>query len=235
MPIGTTLAKLRTMLNAECGEEMDETISPARVSVNNQLLNNQQTFLVNQHGWLRGKTIVNVPAVVGQQYYDLPAGIDFDRLEKPEYTNISNVRYRLGYGIGQDEYNMFRSDLGVKASPVMRWQLVNTTKLQIELWPLPSLPQTIIFTGLLPLTPMAADADTCIIDDYALVLYTAAELLARKGSNDTAAKAAKAKAYFDALLAAFPTQYETFNLGGGRIHIPGFERPNNQRPVVATN
>src|ERR1700744_4644580 len=148
MPVGTTLAALRAMLNAEAGEETDESISPARVGINNALLNNQQLFLANQHAYLRGKTRVELNAIAGQQYYDLPAGIDFDRLEKPEFTNVSNFRYRLGFGIGQEEYNVFRSDLGEQSSPVMRWDLVNYQgALKIELWPIPSVAQTLMLSG----------------------------------------------------------------------------------------
>ena len=236
MPIGTQLSVLRQMLNAECGEEMDETISPARVGINNQLLNNQQAFLVNQHAYLLGKVRAQLQANVGQQYYNLPAGIDFDRLEKPDFTNVSNFRYRIGFGIGQEEYNLFRSDLGVTASPVMRWDLVNVGgSLQIELWPIPSVAQSIMLAGTLPLTPMVADTDTCVIDDLVLVLFTAAEILARKQSGDTQAKAAKAEAALNSLKASYPMQYEHFNISGKLPSMADFYRGNNRRPVVATH
>ena len=236
MAVGTALSVLRTMLNAECGEEMDETISPARVIINNQLLNNQQAFLANLHTYLRGKAVVSLAAVVGTQYYNLPTGIDFDRLEEPVYTNITSWRYRMEYGIGQEEYNVFRSELGVKASPVMRWQLVNVSgTLQIELWPIPSVAQSIVFTGILPITAMTTDASLCVIDDMALVLFTAAEILARKQSADAQAKGAKAKAYLDSLKASFPSKYDRFNISGAPTDYAGFRPPNSRRPVVAVN
>ena len=240
MPVGTQLSVLRQMLNAECGEEMDESISPARVAINNQLLNNQQAFLFAQHSYLRGKTVVSLPGVVGQQYYNVPAGIDFDRLEQPTFTNVNNFRYRVGYGIGQEEYNLFRSDLGVTASPVMRWQMVNVPvasvlTLQIEMWPIPSVVQSLIFTGLLPLTIMVNDSDTCVIDDLALVLFTAAEILARKESGDAQAKGAKSKAHMDSMKAAFPIKYEVWNISGEQPRFDEFYKGNNRRPVVAVN
>jgi len=232
MPVGTTLLKLRSMLNAECGQEMDETVSPGKVTLQNQLLNNQQAFLANQHAYLRGKTRVSLTAVVGTQYYALPSGIDFDRLEKPEFTNLSNFRYRIGFGIGQEEYNIFRSDLGVRATPVMKWDLVNVANvLNIELWPIPSTAQTIELAGLIPISEMDTDAKTCVIDDMALVMFTAAEILLRQGSNDAQAKAAKAGAYLNSLKASYPIKHETFNLAGVRQEQRG---KHNQRPVVAT-
>src|ERR1043165_8770204 len=134
MPVGTTLLQLRKMLNCEVGAEMDESIAPAQVEINNQLLNNFQSFLVTQHAYLRWKVRASLQAVVGQQYYSLPAGIDFDRLEKPAFTNLTNFRHKVGFGIGQEEYNIFRSDLGVRATPVLKWDLVNVFgTLRIEL------------------------------------------------------------------------------------------------------
>lgn len=215
---------------------MDETIAPALVSINNQLLNNQQTFLDNQHSFLRGKTTVDLAATVGTRYYALPSGIDFDRIESPAYTNVGNFRYRLDYGISQDDYNVYRSDQNVSGSPCFRWQLVNVSSvLKIELWPIPSVAQTITFTGLLPITAMTADSDVCVIDDMALVLFTAVETLARKNSGDTAAKAAKAKAYLDAMKASFPSRYDTFNLAGMETTYPGYNRNVFSRPTVAVS
>jgi hypothetical protein len=236
MPTGTTLATLRAMLNGETGEEMDEAISPARVAINNQILNNQQSFLFTQHGYLRGKAVVELPVVIGTRYYDVPAGIDFNCLEEPIYTTLATYRYRISNGISQEDYNVFRSDLGVQSSPVMRWQLINISgALKIELWPIPNVAQTIVFTGLLPLTQMAADTDTCVIDDLALVLYTAAEYLARKGAADAGAKAAKAKVLMDALKAAFPIKHEGWNISGQRPRCDQFQYTNNRRPVVAAS
>ena len=224
------------MLNAECGDEMDETISPARVAINNQLLNTQQRFLANQHDYLRGKVRVELPAVVGQQYYTPPTGIDLDRIEKPAFTNVNNFRYRIAYGIGQEDYNLFRSDLGVQASPVMRWDMVNVGGvLKVELWPIPSTAQTIMFSGLLPISDMASDAATCVIDDLALVLFTAAEILARRQQPDTQAKFAKAQAYIEKLRAGFPSRFDKFNLAGKEPSMRDLYVGNNRRPVVATN
>lgn len=236
MPTGTTLVNLRKMANAECGEEMDETISPALKPVWNQIFNNQQTFLDALHSFLRGKVTVDLAAVAGTRYYTVPTGIDMDRLELPVYTNVGSFRQRIEYGITQADYNVYRSDQSVTGSPVFRWQLINIASvLKVELWPIPSVAQTITFTGLLPLTAMSADSDACVIDDMALVLYSAAEYLLRKGSGDAGSKAQKAKAYLDSLKASFPSRYDRFNLAGAPINSPGFQRPNNQPPVVAVS
>lgn len=236
MPVGTQLATLRQMLYAECGEEMNETISPALKSVYNQLLNNQQLFLDNQHAYLRGKVVVGLQGVVGQQYYNIPTGIDFDRLEQPTFTNVASFRYRIGYSIGQEEYNLYRSELGVTASPVMKWQIVtvNGTQ-QIELWPIPSVAQVIEFTGSLPLSPMVNDTDQCVIDDLVLVLFTAAERLSRQQKADAPAKAAKASLALSGVRAGLPGRFEVWNMSGQAPKFDGFYKGNDRRPVVAVN
>ena len=302
---------------------MDEAISPARVAINNQLLNNQQAFLLGQHAYLRGKTRVTFPLVVGQQFYPITTPvngtpfnklIDLDRPETIEFVNYSNFRYKITFGIGQNEYNIYNSIYGVAGVPVMKWDLVNnqtpvldpastypgsgaatitytglvpgttyswvpgvqevsliyngnaitqqdtftviagvttatvtgaangaiytgqlnTTGLQVETWPIPSVPQNLEMAGVLPLTIMENDTDTCVIDDLCLVLFTAAEILARSGLGDAQAKITKAKAHLDSLKASYPSKFETLNMSGGHRWIEGFQNGKG-RPVVAVS
>ena len=218
------------MLNGEIDEELDETISAAGIDTKNQKLNNQQAFLGNQHTYLRGKVRVSLPLNIGQQYYNLPAGIDFDHLDKPQYTTVSGFRYEVYFGIDQPEYNVYRSDLGVQATPCLRWDFVNVGGvLKIEAWPIPSTMQTLEFSGLLPLTQMVNDTDTCVIDDMALVLFTAAEMLAKAQQADAPAKLAKAQAYLSSIRSGKPSKFEIFNIAGGETMIA--ER-NRKRPTV---
>ena len=323
MPVGTPLSVLRQMLNAETGQDMDEVASPGSVPINNQLLNNQQFFLCNQHAYLRGKTRVTFPLVSGQQFFPtstpvngtpLEELIDLDRPETTEFVNFSNFRYRLLFGIGQNDYNIYNSVYGMAGVPVMRWDMVqnqyavtapgasypgggavtltytglipgqrytwnpginevslvyngvtftaqdtfsvvtgvttavvtglanavpftgqlNTIGRVIEVWPIPSVPQTLELAGVVPINLMENDTDVCVIDDYLLVLFTAGEMLARSGLGDASAKITKAKAHLDALKSSYPNRLETFNLSGGYRHIAGFHNGKG-RPVIAVS
>jgi len=323
MAIGTTLGKLRQMLNVEVGEEMDETISPARIQINNQLLNNQQAFLVGQHAYLRGKTRVSLALSPLQQFIPVSSLvngtplnqlIDLDRPETTEFINFSNFRYRLTFGIGQMEYNIYNSSYGIAGVPCMKWDMVNVQQAipdpgsvypgtppatlqytglvaggsyqwipgvnevqltyngldytaqdvitavygastatitgqgtgaaftgqlntigpQIEVWPIPSVPQTLELAGTLPVNLMENDSDVCVIDDLVLVLFTAAEILQRSGQADYAAKAGKAKAHLDSIKGSFPIKSERFNISGGNVYIPGFDGGKG-RPVIAVS
>lgn len=308
------------MLNVEVGEEVDETISPARFAINNLLLNNQQAFLVGQHAYLRGKTRATFPLTPGVQFYPIWSPIngtplnrllDLDRPETMEFVNYSNFRYRLKFGISQDDYNVYNSIYGVAGVPCMKWDLVNnqaaiadpaanytastitytgltvgaqyqwipgpqevsftyngatitaqdiftvvagvttatatgaattapftgqlnTIGLMIEVWPIPSVPQSLELAGALPLTRMENDTDTCVIDDLLIVLFCAAEILARSSQGDAQAKITKAQAHLNSLKASYPTSHETFNISGGRRFIPGYHTGTGQ-PVIAVN
>lgn len=228
MAVGTQLSVLRTMLNAEVGNELDEAIAPGGVGIDNQTLNNQQSFLASQHVFLLRKARVEVDLTIGTQFYPLPGGIDIDRVDKPGFVRIGNTfRYEVWFGIGQPEYNAFDSARGITGSPVRRWDLVDVAGVRkLEVWPVPNAEQTLMLSGTLPVTPMVADTDTCVIDDLLIVLFTAAERLMRNSSPDAQAKLAKANSLLASLRGSAPSRYDSFNISGaGRRYNEETKRP----------
>lgn len=239
MATGTQLIQLRKLLNAEIDDELDESISTGDIAIKNQKLNNQQAFLANQHNYLLGKTRVTLQLQPGQRFYNVPSGIDFDHLDKPQYTTVAGgpgnngIVYEVYFGIDQPEYAVFPTNVGQSFSPCLRWDLVNVNGvLQIEAWPIPNAAQTLEFSGLLKVTQMVSDTDTCVIDDMAIVLFTAAEMLAKSQAADAQAKLAKAQAYLSSLRSGKPSKFETFNMMG---KLNPFVDNNKNRPVIATS
>jgi len=318
MPTGTPLSVLRQMLNCEVGEEMDETISPARIGINNLLLNNQQAFLYGQHAFIQGKTRATLPLVALQQFISIYTPIngaplckliDLDRPETTEFVNYQRFRFALRFGIGQMEYNVYNSSYGVAGVPIMKWDIVNNQALvtapganysgssltytgllpgqqyqwipgvnevsltyngqvmtaqdfftvvpgvttatvagagatvaytgvlntvgrMIEVWPIPSTPQSLELAGTLPLTKMENDTDTCVIDDLLLVLATATQILARDGKGDAAAMGERFKAHLASIRSSYPMKLETLNISGGFRHVAGFDRTGGN-PTIA--
>lgn len=230
MPVGTSLVTLRLMLNAECGSEPSEAVAPGSVALDTQLLNNQQVFLASQNAFLLRKVRAEVALVAGTQYYALPAGINIDGPDIPAYVQVgSGFRYKLEFGIGQQEYNIYDSSLGVTGSPVRRWDIVEVAGVRrLEVWPIPADTETLKFSGQANITPMAADGDVCVIDDLLLVFFTAAEKLTRLGSADAPAKLAKANALLKSLKGQAPSRFEVFNLSGAGRHYT----EDSKRPVV---
>lgn len=228
MPAGIALSVLRTMLNAECGSEPSETVAPGSVTIDTQLLNNNQQFLASQHAYLLRKARAEIALVAGTQYYALPATIDMDRPDYPAYVKIENsTRYRLEFGIGQREYNAYDSVSGVTGSPVRRWDIVDVNGVRkIEVWPIPSVNQTLLLSGQLAVSTMSADGDLCVIDALLLVVFTAAEKLTRLGAADAEAKVAKFNALLKSLKGGAPSEFEVIDMSGaGRTYSEESRRP----------
>jgi hypothetical protein len=215
MPVGTTLLTLRQMLRAEIGENLDETASPANVTLHNRLLSTKQSWLANQHAYLLSKVRKEVALTAGTRLYTLPTGIDLDRLDQPAYTKLGNFRFWMEFGIRQEHYNAFDPTLDMRCDPVIRWDIINDAGTRkLEVWPIPASNQTMIIEGMGVPSTMTANGDLCVVDDLVLVLFTAAEILTRDKQADAQAKLSLAQAALNSLKASRPSEFETFSLSG---------------------
>lgn len=103
--------------------------------------------------------------------------------------------------------------------------MVDTT-LKIEVWPLPSEAQTLMLSGVGVFTPMTVGASTCPIDDLLVVLFMAAEQLARDKASDAQAKLAKAQALLSSLKGSRQSAFDVIDMKGGGNGMGGmFNRP----------
>lgn len=205
---------MRTMFKAECGIELNESVATGDNARYLQLANNQISWLIGQDAWLLGKTEAEIPLTPGTRYYTFPeTTIDIDRVETFAYVKQPNgYRYPVHFGIGQPQFNCFANETA-QQDPVLRWDLVNISgSLKVEVWPLPQLAQTLMLTGLGVFTPMTVDGSTCPIDDLLVVLFMAAEQLARDKSSDAQAKLAKAQARLTSLKASRQSEFERFSM-----------------------
>lgn len=216
MPVGTTLVNLRAMLKAEIGDEMSESITTANDARYNRLLANQQIWLVGKDAWLLpGKVQKEVALTAGTRLYSLPAGIDLQQLDAPAYVKFGNIRFVIEHGISQDNYNAMDPALNMRSNPIFRWDIVDDSGTRkLEVWPTPASDQTLIFEGKPTLGALASDSDTCVVDDLLLVLFTAAEILARQKQGDAQAKLAKANDRLNWLKGNRPSEFETFSMRG---------------------
>jgi hypothetical protein len=232
MARGIAWSVLRTMFKAEVGVELDETVASGDNARYLQLANNQIKWLISQNSWLLGKTRAEVALVAGTRYYTFPeTTIDIDRVDKEAFVKKADgYRYPVQFGIGQHQFNAYASETR-QDSPILRWDLVVDTTLKIEVWPLPSEAQTLMLSGIGVFTPMTVDASVCPIDDMLVVLFMAAEQLARDKAADAQAKLAKAQALLNSLKASRQSGFEVINLAGANTMTGGMFR----RPVGFTN
>lgn len=201
MPRGTTVSSMLAMLKAEIGDFSGiNTTRDAELTV---LLSNMQQRLVSEHYWPFLERHWDVECAANTQFISLPtetagdpeaemSSINLDQL--PVAKVLWNQIYQpVEYGIDEDQYNTFNFALGQQSDPIQRWRLATNPNEpedpnQFEVWPVPVTVQTIRFTGERAILPLTAPTDTADLDDMLIVLFVAAERLARSEKADSQLK-----------------------------------------------
>jgi hypothetical protein len=217
-----SLGQLVTNLRFEVGASS----SPAAgINVRDQLvyvLNRAQEEISTDWEWPGLIVDRDIPLVVGTRYYSYPSDLVFENIDKAWL--VWNTLYgELTYGIGPNEFALFNSNTGFMSFPVQRW-MHNADSGLFELWPIPSEapPATsatqaalIRFRGTKTIPQMAADSDLCVFPPTAVVLYAAAELLARQEDAGAGLKLQKAQEFLRRLKVR-QNKSGPFVIGGGR-------------------
>lgn len=185
MARGKQLIQLVTMVREETGRASSVAVGVSDVDGLKQKIVRAQEMLYDDYDWPFLRQIFPLKALAaGEQYYDYPTDLNLDRIERVELW-YSNLPRPLVRGISTREYAIYNSNDDVRQEPAMRWDARWTgTTDQFEIWPIPSTnDQSVQFTGIRSLRPMVADSDLADLDDQAIVLTVAAELLKKQGSE----------------------------------------------------
>jgi len=232
MPRGTTLANLLAMLKAEIGD--NATGNTIRDNELKQLLANKQQLLASTYSFafLERKWDVVVP--VATRYVTIPTttatGSDFAAtgivisMEHQIMVEVfwGTVWLPVEYGVDQMDLSVFNSDIAGRTYPqILRWRWASnvndtapTTANQIEVWPVPSVAQTIRITGQRALKALTSDSDTADLDDIMLVNFVAADKLTMSGQLENAKlKLAIANQRLTNLKASYPERQERLIMG----------------------
>lgn len=149
----------------------------------------------------------------GQRYYDFPTAINRDRVIDVHSQFGASIWTTIEQGIGPEEYTAIDSDSDARADPALRWDFHGDE--QFEVWPLPASNGGVIwFRAMLPLTALTSDADVVMLDDRAIALRAAAEILAADGQKDAQAKLTQAQQRVAKLLGNTSSKQRVV-LGGG--------------------
>lgn len=178
MARGTTFLNLRIMLRNELARSASVAVGVDDVPRLNHHLNRAYASRFDKHEWpfLR-RTFDPVVLSAGQRYYDFPAELDYERVERAWvwWSNDPTPIYR---GISVDDYSAYDPAANQRSEPVMKWDvrsIGDTT--QFEVWPLPSSNATsITFLGNRKLDKLVDDIDVCLLDDWMIVLDAAAAI-----------------------------------------------------------
>ena len=196
MARGTTLTRLLDMLRAETRT----SLNPAH---NNQVRDQQvlllqmtQEWLWDDFDWPHLRVERQQPAQNGQRFYDTPLDVKIDRILE------IRLRYgqrwvRLAPGIELEHYRQWDSELDMRSWPISRWRIWEDE--QIEVWPIPAMNADptdkegyLNVVGIRNLNPLVDANDTSDLDDWLLVLFAAADMLAAAGSKAADLKLEKA-------------------------------------------
>jgi hypothetical protein len=205
------------MLQAKLGEQTSFASTKSRYY---QLISDKQKWLSCEYDfpYLEDRFDVAVPG--NGRYVTFPTidnmGVTIAmNLERPYKVEVfwNNVWSELEYGIGSQEYNYLNSDqAGQIQDPIQRWRWA--TEGQFEIWPMPSTAQTVRFTGQRALDALVNDSDTADLDDQLLVLFVAADILARSKQADAQIILAQATERLRAVRASYPSRPKGLVFGG---------------------
>lgn len=181
MARGTQLIELRRMLRAEAGQSVLVSAGVDNIPSLDQKLRRTQEMLYNDYDWPFLTVKPYKTLNMDQRYYDIPAELDLEGISEVALW-VNGRPQDVSRGIGFEQYAQYDSDSGETASPVQCWDIVSTgatTAEQIEVWPIPSDDgQRLQFIGIRTLNALVNDSDRAVLDDLAIVLTCAAELLA---------------------------------------------------------
>ena len=215
MARNVTLGELIDDVRAEAGHSLQANLGTAMRDVLIKIIQRQQRRLWEDFDWTFLRVERDIPVQAGLRYYNFPTDLTIERLEKVEFK-WDDRWHKLDYGIGPTQYDQFDSDRDVRSWPLYRWQEHEND--QIEVWPIPSqngsgspLTGVVRFTGIRKLRPLVAESDVADLDDTLLVLYSAAEILAREKANDAGLKMQLAEAHYRRLKAR-NAKRDTFSL-----------------------
>jgi len=181
---GKQLQEVVAQLRAETGRNQAVAVGTSELDNLKEQLRRMQELLYDDYDWpfLNIERSINLQA--GQRYYDFPTDLNYDRLNAVKFK-YGGKYCNVDRGITFDDYSAYDSPAGVRSSPLIKWDIRHTgTAEQLEAWPIPNEAGVLYFFGTKALAPLVDDADRFTMDDRLVVLFTAAEILAKQKSPD---------------------------------------------------
>lgn len=225
---GKQLVQLLASLRSKIGHSLSATVGADELATLKAQLRDTQDRLYDEYAWPFLRQWFSFTLAAGQRYYDMPAGLSLERIERVVVVWNTQVQ-PLTRGISFEHYAIYDSDADTRSSPATNWDVRWTGSAeQIEIWPLPdSTNYTVKIEGIRNLRPLLADSDVADLDDQLLTLYTAAEILAREKSADAPAKLSLAQQRMAVLKGQTATGSPMVALGQGAPS--GARRPSQLR------
>jgi len=221
MARGKQLLSLIAQLRAETGRSQDVAVGIDEVENLKVMLQRTQETLYQDYEWPHLRVEKYISLAAGQRYYDMPAGLNFDRIQLAR-LKYNNTYVDIQRGIEFEDFSIFDSNATTpeRSFPTLKWDVRNTgSGEQIEVWPIPNQSARLYFFGTKTLGNLIQESDTADLDDRLIVLYAAAELLSRQKSNDAKVKLGLAEKHFLALKRNSQAGSKTIQIGLGNRSV----------------
>lgn len=182
---GKTLGQLVSDLAIRAGLDPNPALYLAKAPQMRLALKDEQERLYDDFDWPFLRIHVDVPTSAGERYYDVPNGMNLERIERVEYK-WADRWLPLERGITSENYNVYDSDADVRMEPAFRYDILDTGgSPQVEIWPIPlSDGNPIRYTGIRKLAPFLVDSDRADLDDQVLIGLVAAEMISNQKRAD---------------------------------------------------
>jgi len=203
MAVGTTLSQVVTILKSEIGASLSS--GSADDAIFQQLIESRQSWFATQYDWaeLQDDWSAVVTAGVGGRYVTIPAvditGNTYSINRNRPFavsTYYSAVWVPISFAVNEQEYNFRNSEAAPPDAqdPIMRWRYKPGDRTKVEIWPVPTVAQTIRWSGQretnsLRTNGLLDSTKTLDIDDLLIALSIAVEWLTEKGSPRATLKA----------------------------------------------
>lgn len=190
MPNVATLSEMLVDLRAELLQSLSAAQATQVEAAHKAKLQRVQRILWQDFAWPGLRRSWDIPMAAGQRYYDLPVGLDLERVEDVK-VRWSTLWYPVERGISEEDYNAYDPELDARVDPVLRWDAEPNG--QIEVWPLPTSDdgQVLRFSGIQALGRFTEPSDYCTLDRDLIVLNAAAELATDRVESEKLATRAR--------------------------------------------
>lgn len=193
MALHTTRGQLVEMLRDEAGISSASSRGMDNLAKLHRLISRIYETLVDDFDWTFLRVDNDAATKVleaGQRFYDFPVAMDFGTVVSADHF-YGNVWVPLDYGITPADYTAMNPETNQRADPLRKWRTYSDT--QFEVWPLPASTGNLVrFRGRRKAQRLVDDDSRADMDDQLIVLYAAAEILAKSNQKDAELKLAAA-------------------------------------------
>lgn len=185
---GTTLSAMVQMFRLETGQAIQLAQGTQTREHVKHALNRVQETLYGDFDWPFLHIYREETFQPGEVRYSWPDDMVVEDVRQL-WDRMTERYVPITYGITMEDRNT--RSVGERSDPALKWLIVDAR--QYEIWPTPAAQRKGMIEGYRAYVKLSSEDDICILDDNLIVLYAAAEWLARNKMPDATAKLETAK------------------------------------------